>query len=671
MTPLTVINAAFAGAELYMALTFFFLPALGPAQRHYRVFALAALTLMGYTTMSAVLYSSTTFEVAHWVQRVQIGFAFLGLPLLVRFARGFTRRYGRAALVGEIVAWIAFGAYAVAMPLGLVFTDEPSPKQLMFFGHAQMVYEAVPGPVGRVLWVVALLALMWLVGMLLEPVRKGVTSALPFLIGVVLVLAATLNDIAVVEGLVGGFYLAEFGYLVLTVCGTISLTLGSRQRERELAATYEELQELRGMEEQLARSERLAVLGRMLSGVAHELNNPLTSVVGIAESIQADQFPAEVRTRVGLMRREAMRAGQLVRGLLETTQTEPLDQAPVNLVEVIDHVASLRREHHEQHHIDLHVEHGGDPPLVQGDADKLLQLVLNLVTNAEHAIAGALRDSTLDAGGGRIWISTETQEEQVTLTVEDDGPGIPPEVLPSVFDPFVTTRRKTKGTGIGLFLAASIAERHRGVLSARNSDEHGACFTLRLPLTHEQPQTGEDSVPIDVASILAQVQSRGGLASSLLVTAVSPETPATPERPLDGVRVAVVDDEEGVALSVRYTLEGAGAEVGVALDGGEAVELLVKQPWDVVLCDVLMPDMDGLDLLDWAAEGAPELAERFVFMTGDIFATRVRGVAQERDLGVLQKPFRSAELVGAVQDTLMRHGPYPLPGPESLQELLR
>ena len=132
----------------------------------------------------------------------------------------------------------------------------------------------------------------------------------------------------------------------------------------------------------------------------------------------------------------------------------------------------------------------------------------------------------------------------------------------------------------------------------------------------------------------------------------------------------MIDDEEGVALSVRYTLEGAGAQVGVALDGGAAVELLVKQPWDVVLCDVLMPDMDGLDLLEWAADGAPDLAPRFVFMTGDIFATRVRAVAQERSLGVLQKPFRSKELIAAVHETLLRHGSFPLPSPDSLQQLL-
>lgn len=669
MTPLTVTTAAFAGAELYMALMFFFLPAPGPAQRHYRVFALACLALTGYTAMSAVLYSSDTFEVARWVQRVQVGFAFLGLPLMIRFARDFTHRHSRTARWGEGVLWGVLGVYVAGMATDLVFTSIPSTKELVLFGHIQVVHEAMPGPIGQVLGVVALLALGWLVTMLIDPVRKGVASAIPFLIGSVCVLAGTINDIAVVQGWLQNIYLAEYGFLTLAVCGAVSLTLGTRQRERELARTHEELQQLRGMEEQLARSERLATLGRMLSGVAHELNNPLTSVIGIAESVRADEFPPGLRTRIGLMRREAMRAGQLVRGLLETTQTDTPEMQPVDLAEVIEQVAMLRRDEQERLGIELDVEHCGGAPHVKGNADQLLQLILNLVTNAEYALGG-VRDPSMDLPGGHIRVATACDDEQVVLTVQDDGPGIPPEILPAVFDPFVTTRRRKKGTGIGLFMAASIAERHRGLLSARNNDARGACFTLRLPLTHEQPHSGEDSIPIDVASILAQAQGSGGLIASLLMQQVSPEIGEAPGKPLDGVRVAVIDDEEGVALSVRYTLEGAGAQVGVALDGGAAVELLVKQPWDVVLCDVLMPDMDGLDLLEWAADGAPDLAPRFVFMTGDIFATRVRAVAQERLLGVLQKPFRSKELIGAVHETLLQHGSFPLPGPDSLQQLL-
>ncbi len=668
MTPLTVTTAAFAGAELYMALTFFFLPALGPAQRHYRVFALACLALMGYTAASSVLYSATTFEVAHWAQRVQVGFAFLALPLMIRFARGFTDRSGRASRWGELVLWGALAVYVVGLSGEWIFTLEPSSKLLVFFGHQQVVHEAVPGAGGRALWGLALAGLVWLVALLVEPVRRGVVPAIPFLIGSVLVLAATINDIAVVEGWVQGFYVAEFGYLALAVCGAISLTLLTRARDRELTRAYGELQQLRDMEEQLARSERLAALGRMLSGVAHELNNPLTSVVGIAESIRADEFPSGLRTRIGLMRREAMRAGQLVRGLLETTQTDTPEMMAVDLADVIEQVRLLRRDEQRRLGIRMSVEHRGGPPHVQGNADQLLQLVLNLVTNAEYALSG-VRDASMELGDGHVTVATRCDGEQVVLTVTDDGPGIPPEILPSVFDPFVTTRRRKKGTGIGLFMAASIAERHRGVLSARNNDGRGACFTLRLPLTHEQPRTGEDSIPIDVASILAQAQGHGALAATLLMQQVSPELAERPEKPLDGVRIAVIDDEEGVALSVRYTLEGAGAVVGVALDGGDAVELLVKRPWDVVLCDVLMPDVDGLDLLEWASDGAPELAPRFVFMTGDIFATRVRRVAEERALGVLQKPFRSGELIDAVQQTLLRHGSYPLPDGQALHQL--
>jgi signal transduction histidine kinase/ActR/RegA family two-component response regulator len=652
MTPLSVAALVLAGICLYMAATVFFLRGLGPEQRNYLPFALLCLLLTGYASLAGVLYTNLDPLVARPIQLAQVGLALASLPVMMHFISRITHNRNRAIQYATIGLWLVVASYAALIPTELLFGYEIEPKELVFFGVPHTVVEVAAGPAMPFFMLAVVFSFCGYLWMLIHGVRQRTSGAIPFLVGVVLLMAATVNDILVLEGVYSGFYLMEAGFLLIAIAGSVALTMDARKRERELADVHEELQELRGVEEQLAQSERLAVLGRMLSGVAHELNNPLTSVAGIAEGLDPERVDPEVRPRIAMMRREAMRAGNVVRGLLEFARQEGGDFGPVSLDDVVDQVVALRRDEQRTAGIETIIRRDVAAPVVEADPDQLVQLLLNLVLNAEQALNGR----TDGVEGGRVVIRTRERGDQLILFVEDDGPGIPPDALPRIFDPFFTTRQRSRGTGLGLFLAATVAERHGGILSARNVKAGGARFTLRLPLTQVQPEAGEDSIPIDVAAILAGRGDPFSPRSTALDSGHFLGYGAERSRSLlAGARVLVVDDEEGVLLSVQSALESAGAEVAAVQDSATAMERLDEHGWDVVLCDVIMPDLDGLELLEWVHQRSPGLSQRFVFMTGDIFATQAREISEQRSLHVLQKPFRARELMEVVREVVDAH----------------
>jgi len=652
MTPLSVAALVLAGICLYMAATVFFLRGLGPEQRNYLPFALFCLLLTGYTSLASALYTNADPLVARPIQLGQVGLALASLPVLMHFISRITHNRHRAVQIATIGLWLVVAAYAALIPTELLFTYELAPKALVFFGVPHTIVEVAPGPAMPIFMLAVMASLCGYLWMLIRGVRQRVTGAIPFLVGVLLLTASTVNDVLVLEGIYNGFYLMEWGFLIIAIAGSVALTVDARQRERELAEIHLEVQELRGVEEELAQSERLAVLGRMLSGVAHELNNPLTSVAGIAEGLDPNDVKPEVRPRIAMMRREAMRAGNVVRGLLEFARQEGGDFGPVSLDDVVDQVVALRRNEQRIAGIETIIQRDVAAPIVEADPDQLVQLLLNLVLNAEQALRG--RSDGVE--GGRVQVRTRSEQDQLVLIVEDDGPGIPADALPRIFDPFFTTRRRSRGTGLGLFLAATAAERHGGILSARNVEGGGARFTLRLPLTQEQPEAGEDSIPIDVAAILADRGDPFSPRSTALDSGHFLGYGQERYRSmLEGARVLVVDDEEGVLVSVQSALESAGADVAAVQDSASAMERLDEHGWDVVLCDVIMPELDGLELLEWVHQRSPELSRRFVFMTGDIFATQALEISERRSLHVLQKPFRARELLEVVGEVVEAH----------------
>jgi PAS domain S-box-containing protein len=229
----------------------------------------------------------------------------------------------------------------------------------------------------------------------------------------------------------------------------------------------------RKMEQQIVQGERLAAMGAMIGGVAHELNNPLTSILGVSELLQDSQTSDAARKQVGILQQQARRAAEIVHNLTYFSRPPSPGKTPVNLGEIVERTLNLHAYSLRKNSISVDFLPEPTLPRVQGDPHQLMQVFLNLILNAEQAI----RESR-DRGTLRIRLGTTG--ESVWASFHDDGPGIPGDILASIFDPFYTTKRPGRGTGLGLSICKAVMKEHQGTIEAANAPGGGAVFTVSL-----------------------------------------------------------------------------------------------------------------------------------------------------------------------------------------------
>src|SRR5467141_1990601 len=248
--------------------------------------------------------------------------------------------------------------------------------------------------------------------------------------------------------------------------------------------------ELKRLEEQLIQAEKLAAMGQMLAGVAHELNNPLTAILGVTELLR-ERLGADDSTKrqLELTHRQARRAARIVQNLLEFSRPASPQKRPLDLNNILERTLQLHEHSLRRNNIAVDFRLPGELPGVVGDANQLIQVFLNLITNAEQAIR-EVRDA------GRIQIRAGRNGNQLTITVQDDGVGIRPEALPRIFDPFYTTKRPGGGTGLGLSICMSIIREHGGNIEAETLPAGGSAFTIYLPVASGDP-LGSTAPPLD------------------------------------------------------------------------------------------------------------------------------------------------------------------------------
>ncbi len=230
------------------------------------------------------------------------------------------------------------------------------------------------------------------------------------------------------------------------------------------------------LEQQIVQSERLAAMGAMIGGVAHELNNPLTSILGVSELLQDSQTTDAARKQIGILQQQARRAAEIVHNLTYFSRPPAPGKTPVNLGEVVERTLNLHAYSLRKNNITVDFLREPSLPYVQGDPHQLMQVFLNLILNAEQAIREA-RDR------GTLRIRLGNTDESVWASFQDDGPGIPGDVLGSIFDPFYTTKRPGRGTGLGLSICKSVMKEHNGTIEAANAPGGGAVFTVTLRAT--------------------------------------------------------------------------------------------------------------------------------------------------------------------------------------------
>ena len=387
--------------------------------------------------------------------------------------------------------------------------------------------------------------------------------------------------------------------------------------------------DLKRLEEQLIQAEKLAAMGQMLAGVAHELNNPLTAILGVTELLRERGGADEpTKRQLELTHRQARRAARIVQNLLEFSRPASPQKKPLDLNNLLDrtlqlHEHSLRRNNIE---VDFHPQAG--LPGVIGDANQLIQVFLNLVTNAEQAIR-EVRDT------GRIQIRAGRNGNQLTITVQDDGVGIRPEALPRIFDPFYTTKRPGGGTGLGLSICMSIIREHGGNIEAETLPAGGSAFTIYLPAAS------------GLVSEAVPVLPEPGVAS---LEAIRPAADF-----LRGRSVLVLDDEESLRMLLQEGLAAHGLRVDCAANTEEVLALLRRSSYDVLLCDLHLSSggftVDGRDAASRILESAGAQKPLVIYMTGDLLDT-ASGAAGGGEPVCLQKPFRISDVLALLKEVL-------------------
>ena len=374
----------------------------------------------------------------------------------------------------------------------------------------------------------------------------------------------------------------------------------------------------RDLYHQLLQAEKLAALGQTMSGVAHELNNPLATVLACAERLTGKALDETTRRDLDAIYNAAERAARIVRNLQTFARKRHTTRTMVDLNHVVRDTLALRAYEQRVANVVILEALAAGLPQVFADPHQIQQVLLNLIINAEQAMLAAHGRGTLIL---RSW--HEPERDAVKLEVSDDGPGVPPDVQSKIFDPFFTTKEVGKGTGLGLTVAYAIAQEHGGGLSVASNGGRGASFTLELPV---------GGTPLRMAVVPGPTRS-------------VPEIPA-------GTRVLVVEDENALGQAMADALSDAGFVVDRAANGEEALGWVERHAYDLVICDLKMPKLDGPSLFRQLAMTHPALSKHMVFVTGDVAGTDAERFLEECGCRWLAKPFRLRDLVRVARETV-------------------
>jgi PAS domain S-box-containing protein len=387
--------------------------------------------------------------------------------------------------------------------------------------------------------------------------------------------------------------------------------------ERAHEALRHEMAERHSMQETLFQQEKLAALGTLLANVAHELNNPLTVAAMQLDNLQEEGDADETSEDIELIRQAIERCQGVVHSFLALARQQPPTRRAIALHALIDDVLVLLGHGMEADAITIEMDVAEDLPPLWGDPDQLHHVMANLLTNAHHALREGMMPRHL-----RLSAAVMTDRRQVKLEVVDNGPGIPEDLQRRIFEPFFTTKLQGEGTGLGLPLCRSIVEGHGGHLHLISQPGHGTTVSVTLPLSPSDAQTPAGS-PAPAESIPSQCGS-----------------------------ILIIDDEPGMRRALQRLLVRSGHDVATAASGREALAALEARSYEVILCDLRMPDLDGPGFFCELERRHPHLLSGVVFLTGDVLGPEAQAFfAQVANLR-LEKPFKTQQIRQVIQQVL-------------------
>ena len=384
---------------------------------------------------------------------------------------------------------------------------------------------------------------------------------------------------------------------------TISVTYSTPQRDEEVLCLIRDVTDQKMLQEQLIQSEKMSAIGQLVSGVAHELNNPLAGISAFAQLLLAEKrFPPDQRTAAETIYSEARRASRIVQNLLTFARQHKAEKGPAAINQVLDDTLELRGYELRVRGIDVRREYDEALPDTMGDAHQLQQVFLNLITNAEQAMERA------EGRHHRLTVRTRRSGDAIRIEIEDTGSGVPANLLERIFNPFFTTKPTGHGTGLGLSISLGIVREHEGRIWAENAAQGGARFVVELPVI----------VP----------RTSGDFPATLAAHPVG-----------DSLHILVVDDEASVRVALQRYLAARGHNVETTASGQDALALLRAGEYDAVIVDMRMPDLSGEQLFEELRAADREHAERVIFTTGDLVSEQMRRFLDGSGRPCVPKPF--------------------------------
>src|SRR5437016_11753099 len=385
----------------------------------------------------------------------------------------------------------------------------------------------------------------------------------------------------------------------------------------ERSILYEETRQayenLRRTQEQLLHSEKLAAVGQLISGVAHELNNPLTAILGYSQLLTSSgQMGQQGMEYADKLYKQAQRTHRIVQNLLSFARQHKPERVPVQINQALEETLALRDYDLRMHNVRIHLDLAENLPVTSADPHQLQQVFLNMVNNAVDAIL----EHSID---GDLWVRTGFNGDRLCVEFTDSGPGV--KDGSRVFDPFYTTKPVGKGTGLGLSICYGIITEHGGTIQVRNVPARGASFIIQLP--HQPTASLSFSMP-DQKAI-----------------------------PVSDGRILLVDYDESVLEAVGTILSARGHRVQTARSIHEAGALIEKENFDLIVADLHVSDGANGGLSDWLAQHKPALSKRLIWMCAVTPSENAGENAAGKSRPVLQKPFKATDLLTAVDELLL------------------
>ena len=359
------------------------------------------------------------------------------------------------------------------------------------------------------------------------------------------------------------------------------------------------------VQSQLMQAEKMSAIGLLISGVAHELNNPLSGIMGFAQLLQQSELNPKARKHLERIYNEAVRSQRIVQNLLSFSRRHKPEKTHENLNGVIDGVIELRAYQLQVDNVEVVRHYDPRLPKTMLDFHQLQQVILNVVNNAHQAMMEVADRPR------RLVIATEKLGESLRASFGDSGTGIASDRLESIFDPFFTTKKSGKGTGLGLSVSRAIIKDHQGSMDAESVIGEGTTIHVDLPLLRDP-------------GVAAETEGESKKA-------------APPVRPM---RLLVVDDESILVELLVEFLKTVGHKVDDARNGQKALELATANDYDAILTDLKMPGLDGQGLYERLCKIKPQMARRFIFSTGDLANPRTQTFFQTAGCPYLSKPFK-------------------------------